>query len=80
MRFDTPVFHQSFEDHQEAAGRRVVTAEEAEDVWYGERRFIRNTKRQGAFLMRGLTRGGRDITVVVLPTGEPTTWLLYTAW
>lgn len=49
-------------------------------MWYGERVFIANTKRRGSYLMRGSTRGGRHVTVVVLPTGYPGTWLVYTAW
>lgn len=79
-RFDTPVYHPNFEDHQQQAGRVVVTEAEVDDVWYAARRFVANQKRQGSYLMMGLTRGGRPITVVILPTGDPTSWLVYTAW
>lgn len=82
-RFDTPLPHPNFEDHQAGEDRRVVTFEDVEDVWYeefAERFFVPNRKRQGSYLMYGLTRGRRPITVVILPTGDPTTWLVYTAW
>jgi len=79
-RFRRPLFHDNFEDHQAAAGRRVVTQEEAEDVWFARREFYANTKRRGSYLMRGLTPAGRSITVVILPTADPETWLLFTAW
>ena len=78
--FDTPVYHPNFEGHQQDAGRVVITEAEVDEVWYAERRVIRNQKRQGSYLMRGLTRSGRMITVVLLPTGDPTAWLVYTAW
>ena len=79
--FDDLVFHPSFEDHQLAAGRRVVTAEEAYDAWYGERTFVRNRRRRAAtYLMLGRTSGGREVTVVVLGTTAPDTWVAYTAW
>jgi len=79
-RFDDRRFHPYFEDHQAAAGRRVVTEDEADEVWFGDQRtFIRNRKRAGSYLMRGLTRGGRHITVVCLVTADGA-WELYTAW
>ena len=79
--FDDLVFHPDFEAHQSAAGRRVVTVGEADDAWYGHRTFVRNRRRRDAtFLMLGRTTGGRDITVVVLRTAIPGTWVAYTAW
>lgn len=79
--FDDLVFHPDFEAHQSAAGRRVVTVGEADDAWYGQRTFVRNRRRRAAtFLMLGRTTGGRDITVVVLRTAIPGTWVAYTAW
>ena len=80
-RFDLLAFHPRFEEHQSEAGRRVVTAVEALDAWYGKRTMIRDRKgRRGPYLMLGSTSGGRDITVVVLTTAEEGTWLAYTAW
>jgi hypothetical protein len=65
-----------------AAGRRPVTEDEADDVWFGVREFVPNhgPERRGRYLMRGLTRAGRSITVVLLPTPDSTAWLFYTAW
>jgi hypothetical protein len=79
-RFDHLLPHPNFEDHQVGAGRRPVTFDETEEVWYGDRRFVPNRKRPGSFLMQGLTRAGRPVTVLVLPTPDSTTWLAYTAW
>jgi hypothetical protein len=79
--FDDLVFHPDFEAHQSAAGRRVVTVEEADDAWYGERIFVRNRRRRAAtYLMLGRTTGGREVTIVVLGTAVPGTWVAYTAW
>ncbi len=79
--FHDLVFHPDFEAHQAAAGRRVVTLNEADEAWYGERTFVRNRRRRAAqYLMLGRTSGGRDITVVVLGTAIPGTWVAYTAW
>ena len=80
-RFDVLVFHPRFEDHQAEAGRRVVTTEEALAAWQGPRTIVRNRRRRkGSYLMIGSTGAGRDITVVLLATAEPSTWLAYTAW
>jgi hypothetical protein len=79
--FDVLVFHPGFEDHQAEAGRRIVTAEEALEAWYGSRMVVRNRKhRRAPYLVIGSTDGDRHITVVVLATAEPGTWLAYTAW
>jgi hypothetical protein len=79
--FHDLVFHPDFEAHQAAAGRRVVTLNEADEAWYGERAFVRNRRRRAAqYLMLGRTSGGRDITVVVLGTSISGTWVAYTAW
>jgi hypothetical protein len=79
--FDDLVFHPSFEAHQFAAGRRLVTIEEADDAWYGERTFVRNRRRRAAtYLMLGRTAGGREVTIVVLGTAARGTWVAYTAW
>ena len=80
QHFDYRVFHENFEDHQAASGRRVVSEDEVDEVWWGTRRFTRNHRRPGTFLMEGLTTAGRPITVVVLATSDPLTWLIYTAW
>lgn len=75
-------FHPDFEDHQAAAGRRVVTESEAEEAWYGVRAFVPNRRtRSGApYLMIGATAGGRRITVVLLRTRRRGVWRAYTAW
>ena len=80
-RFDDLVFHPRFEDHQAEAGRPPVTIGEALEAWYGERSVVRNRKRRRApYLVLGSASGGRDITVVILPTAQDGTWLAYTAW
>lgn len=79
--FDDLDFHPNFEGHQAEADRRIVTREEVEDAWFGKRRIVPNRKGQtGPYLLLGRTGGGRDITVVLLPTGEEGRWLGYTAW
>jgi hypothetical protein len=79
--FHDLVFHVDFEAHQSAAGRRVVTIDEAEDAWYGRRTFVANRSRRAAqYLMLGHTAGGRNVTVVLLATSDPGTWVAYTAW
>lgn len=70
-RFDFLLFHDRFEDHQAEAGRRIVTAFEVDEIWYGTRRFVRNVKRSGSYLMTGSTLAGRPVTVVILSTGDP---------
>ena len=78
---DDLVFHQEFEAHQSMAGRRVVAVGEADDAWHGQRTFVRNRRRRAAqYLMLGRTPGGRAITVVLLGTSIPGTWVAYTAW
>jgi hypothetical protein len=79
--FDWLAFHPNFEEHQAEAARRVVTCDEAEEAWWGERKIIRNRKGQRAlYLMLGKTRQPRDITVVLFGTDLDDTWLAYTAW
>jgi hypothetical protein len=73
--------HPNFEDHQVAAGRRVVTCDEALDAWYGQRRVVPNRRGHPApYLMLGRTSSSRRITVVILPTSEEGLWTAYTAW
>lgn len=79
-RFDFLDFHPRFEQHQADAGRRVITQEEVEQIWYGERQFVRNKRRKGSYLLRGLTAAGRPITVVVRSMHDPEWWEAYTAW
>jgi hypothetical protein len=79
--FDWLAFHPRFEDHQEDAGRRVVTCDEAEEAWWGERKIARNrTRGRAPYLMIGMTREPRKITVVLFGTDLDDTWLAYTAW
>jgi hypothetical protein len=79
--FDWLAFHPNFEQHQEDEGRTVVSCSEVDDVWYGERTIFPNRKTgRGRYLMTGLTRGRRPITVVICGTDLGDTWLAYTAW
>jgi len=80
-RFDWIEFHGRFEEHQAEAGRRIVSRAEAEEAWYGRRQFVRNRRHAtGPYLLIGRTAAGRRITVVLVRTDEPETWLAYTAW
>lgn len=79
-RFDYLEFHPNFEQHQVDAGRRVVTRDEVEDLWYGKRSFVRSRRPHRSYLMKGLTSAGRQITVVARPTRDLDTWQIYTAW
>lgn len=79
--FDDLHCHDTFEAHQANAGRRVVSCDEAIAAWYGRRLIIRNRKGGIApYLFLGRTLSGRRITVVILPTDDPQSWLAYTAW
>jgi hypothetical protein len=79
--FHDLVFHLDFEGHQAEAGRRVVTQEEAEQAWLAGPMVVPNRRRKRApYLMVGRTSSGRDVTVVLLATEDPGTWLAYTAW
>jgi hypothetical protein len=79
--FDWLAFHPRFEDHQAESGRRVVTCDEAEEAWWGEREIVPNRKGARApYLMLGTTREPRDITVVLFGTDLDDTWLAYTGW
>lgn len=79
-RFDFILFHERFEDHQAEADRRIVSESEVDEIWYGNRQFVRNLRRSGSYLMVGATSAGRAVTVVVLSTNDPESWLAYTAW
>lgn len=73
--------HPNFEEHQAGSGRRVVTCEEADEAWWGEREVVPNRKGQRApYLMIGATHRGRRITVVLFGTDLSDTWLAYSAW
>lgn len=74
------VIADEFEDHQARAGRPIVTAREAEQVWNGgfqARRNVRGAK-DTRFLI-GRTAGGRRVTLVSRHLGEGL-WLTYNAW
>ena len=73
--------HDNFENHQAGAGRPVIDCEEAIEAWYGRRLIVRNRKTGVApYLFLGRTLSGRRITVVILATDDPLSWLAYTAW
>lgn len=79
--FDELIFHETFEEHQSAADRAVVSRLEALEAWDGDRTLVRNKRRQrGQYLLLGYTLAGRGITVVLLETRTVGTWLAYTAW
>lgn len=69
-----------FEDHQRRAGRHVVTAREAQQVWdsgFLPRRNVRGSSETR--LLIGRTDGGRRVTLVSRHTGDGI-WLTYNAW
>lgn len=74
------VIADEFEEHQRRAGRRAVTAGEAQEIWdngFLPRRNVRgpaNTR-----LLIGRTVGGRRVTLVSRHLGDGI-WLTYTAW
>lgn len=74
------VIADDFEDHQAQAGRPIVTAREADQVWNGGFESRRNVR--GAadtrFLI-GRTAGGRQVTLVSRHLGDGL-WLTYNAW
>ena len=79
--FDWLAFHPNFEDHQAEAGRSIVTCEEADQAWFGEREVAPNRRSGRArYLMLGKMLYGRRITVVLFGTDLDDTWLAYTAW
>ena len=80
-RFEELEFHENFEDHQAAAGRRVVTESEAIEVWDGQRLMVPNrSSGRGRYLMAGLTSARRPVTVVLLEGATDGAWVAYTAW
>lgn len=80
-----PEFHEllvddSFEEHQALAGRPVVAAREALQVWDNGFLVRRNVRgRPDTRLLIGATDGGRRVTLVARHLGQGL-WLTYTAW
>jgi hypothetical protein len=74
--------HGNFEDHQAAAGREVVTCDDALEAWVGEDRVIVPNKsgRAAPYLFRGVIANGRGITVAILESTPYGAWMAYTAW
>jgi hypothetical protein len=78
--FDQQVIGDEFEEHQAQAGRRIVTAREAQQVWdngFLPRRNVRGDP--DTRLLIGQTDGGRRVTLVSRHLGDGD-WLTYTAW
>lgn len=74
------VISDDFEVHQARAGRPIVTAREAEQVWNGG--FLSRRNVRGAANTRfliGRTTGGRRVTLVSRHLGDGL-WLTYNAW
>lgn len=74
------VIADDFEDHQARAGRSIVTAREAQQVWDGG--FLPRRNVRGAAdtrLLIGRTAGGRHVTLISRHLGEGL-WLTYNAW
>jgi hypothetical protein len=74
------VIADEFEAHQARAGRPIVTAREAQQVWDGG--FVPRRNAGGTAdtrLLLGRTDGGRRVTLVSRHQGEGT-WFTYTAW
>jgi hypothetical protein len=70
----------SFEEHQAHAGRPIVTAGEAQQVWdngFLPRRNVRGDP--DTRLLIGNTDGGRRVTLVSRHLGDGN-WFTYTAW
>ena len=74
------VIADEFEDHQAGAGRSIVTAREAQQVW--DNGFLPRRNVGGAAdtrLLIGRSDGGRRVTLVCRHLGNGI-WLTYTAW
>jgi hypothetical protein len=79
-RYVEQIIADEFEQHQADAGRRVVTAREAQQVW--DNGFLPRRNAQGAEntrLLIGKTDGGRQVTLVSRDLGDGY-WFTYTAW
>jgi hypothetical protein len=74
------VIADDFEEHQARAGRRVVTPNEAQQVW--DNGFLPRRNVRGASdtrLLIGETDGGRAVTLVARHIGDGV-WLTFTGW
>lgn len=74
------VISDEFEEHQATAGRRIVTAREAQEMW--DNGFLPRRNTRGApdtRLLIGRTNAGRRVTLVSRHLGDGT-WFTYTAW
>ena len=79
-KYAEQVIADEFEDHQARAGRPIVTAREALEVWdngFMPRRNVRGS--ENSRLLIGRTDGGRRVTLVSRHLGDGT-WFTYTAW
>ena len=78
--FSEQVIADEFEDHQADAGRAVVTANEAQQVW--DNGFLPRRNARGdpdTRLLIGSTDGGRRVTLVSRHLGDGN-WFTYPAW
>ena len=74
------VIADDFEDHQARAGRPIVSAPEAQQVWdngFLPRRNVRGTS--DTRLLIGRTDGGCRVTLVSRHLGRGS-WLTYNGW
>jgi hypothetical protein len=78
--YQEQVVADEFEEHQARAGRPIISAREAQQVWdngFLPRRNVRGA--QDTRLLIGRTDGGRQVTLVSRHLGEGI-WMTYTAW
>ena len=78
--FREQIIADDLEEHQAQAGRPVVTAREAQQVWdngFLPRRNTRGARETRLFI--GRTDGGRSVTLVSRDLGNGV-WFTYTAW
>ena len=80
MRIDALVWDEGNE--AELAAHGLAPADIEGMLEGGERLLIVRNKRQasGDYKVIGRGRGDRLITVIIAPTGEPTTWRPVTGW
>lgn len=74
------VIADEFEVHQARAGRRIVSAREAQQVWdngFLPRRNVPGSR--DTRLLIGRTNGGRTVTLVSRHMGSGI-WMTFTAW
>jgi hypothetical protein len=79
-RYVEQLIADDFEAHQARAGRPIVSAREAQEVW--DNGFLPRRNARGAEdtrLLIGRTNGGRRATLVARHVGDGI-WWTFTAW